>query len=561
MLKKLSLLGFIFLLLALFSRANAMKALIGTPGHAIVEALADNGQWMEVGQLSFNLTPSKQKLDFPAALFGKSTELKLRITQPDNDESQYDYIALEADGVLMKPRALLHQETNESLIKKLAKVDHDVAEMHGQTLIGQWPKSARARSLTLTLMGRSSKTSDLPFSPFTLYDQKKSQQTKSFVPYTFSAKPGSTLNFKTEKLDTNSGHPSAPIAVNMVIEKDRLKGHLDFGPDNDPGDDDFASILAFGDKGEVRKFKVTPLDSHWGQAQWAYSPLVPWQHMRFDFNIPLNELPQRGDGKVAIAFLAYGTCGYSITNGTGSLDCYNGEEDCWTGSNWYANVASSSTPTSFSVPVGTPLWFYINTKMVTGTTTFPTGTPINVTMILKMYNASNTLVYTSTITDSFTAPSPGGTIWLPCDGFTYTPSCSGTFKIKGSASIAGDTNTADDMGIPYQPELDMTVTGGSPCYTDTPTPIPAPKIIMAPVPVKAGQPVCMYFNNTPSSAKWTVYNTAGEVVAVLNFSGPAKQCWDTGAAKLAPGLYWIEIKVVNADSSMYTEWKRIAIQP
>ncbi len=98
-------------------------------------------------------------------------------------------------------------------------------------------------------------------------------------------------------------------------------------------------------------------------------------------------------------------------------------------------------------------------------------------------------------------------------------------------------------------------------FTPTQTPVPAPRMIVAPVPVKAGQPVCMYFDITPVTAKWTVYNTVGEVIATLNFSGPAKQCWDTGAAKLAPGLYWIEIKVVDPDTNVFTEWKRIAIQP
>ncbi len=92
-------------------------------------------------------------------------------------------------------------------------------------------------------------------------------------------------------------------------------------------------------------------------------------------------------------------------------------------------------------------------------------------------------------------------------------------------------------------------------------PVAGPNIVAAPMPVKAGQQVCLYYDTAPASAKWTVYNTAGEVVAALNFSGPARQCWDTGAAKLAPGLYWVQIKGVNPDNTYYVEWKRIAVKP
>src|SRR5581483_2889124 len=132
----------------------------GTPGHVTVEVQAEGGKWVEVGQFSFNLTSRKQTLEFPSALAGHS--LKVRLKQADNDETQYDQISLSADGKTVAPKALIHSETGESVVRKLAKADRDVIEMHGQTLVGEWPLAGKAKHLTLSLVGRSAKTSDIP---------------------------------------------------------------------------------------------------------------------------------------------------------------------------------------------------------------------------------------------------------------------------------------------------------------------------------------------------------------------------------------------------------------
>jgi hypothetical protein len=85
---------------------------------------------------------------------------------------------------------------------------------------------------------------------------------------------------------------------------------------------------------------------------------------------------------------------------------------------------------------------------------------------------------------------------------------------------------------------------------------PLGKTVLAPVPAKAGQPVCLFFESAPSRSRWEIYNLAGERISSLSFDGPSGHCWNT--AQAVPGLYFIRASFEDAQGSKVI-WQKVAI--
>jgi hypothetical protein len=499
-------------------------AIEGTPGHVVVEVQTDAGAWQPLGQLAYNLHQSRQTLAFPTALLPLGPVLHLRLIQKDNDETQYDYLALQADGRPVAADSLRCAESGASLVKKLAVVDRDVAEMHGQTLLGVWELPKGAKTLTLVLDARSALTADIPALPFHLQAQGEGDKA---VPYPLSRSEGSRLRFTTGTLKTGSGHPEGPVLVDMKVKQGRLKGRLDFGPDNDPGDDDYASLLAYDSQGKPTEFKIAATGSKWGKSAWAYSDLVTWQHMTFDFDIPLKALPRSAKGGMDLSFLAYGTCGQGPVT---------------------ADVAISGLSAS-SVAVGQVCSITVTSTLLSQSGTNAGNYSESVT-VQVLDSVGNTVVNTQ----QTSTWAQGGTCAMGNVYVHFTPACGGTYTVFANAVGVPDTDTTNGNAT-----TTMLITGGPPCAIPAYQASNLGKTIAAPVPAKAGQPICLYYDSAPTASHWSVYNVAGDLVASLDFTTEPSQCWDTARASVAPGVYWIRVQLTTAGGGQRTEVKRVVV--
>jgi hypothetical protein len=106
----------------------------------------------------------------------------------------------------------------------------------------------------------------------------------------------------------------------------------------------------------------------------------------------------------------------------------------------------------------------------------------------------------------------------------------------------------------------------SPTVTQTFTPVPflasaagLPPVVLGPSPAKKGQPICLYTQQGVVSSTWTVYNSGNQKVSTLTFGSEAQQCCATDT--LAPGMYYVSIKVTLADGSTVTKSLKVAILP
>jgi hypothetical protein len=98
-------------------------------------------------------------------------------------------------------------------------------------------------------------------------------------------------------------------------------------------------------------------------------------------------------------------------------------------------------------------------------------------------------------------------------------------------------------------------------YTVTPTP-PFQKsnfgdLVLGPVPAAAGSTLCLYFAQEPKSSAWEVFNSAGERVAHLDFSGSLGHCWDTKG--MSPGIYFAKLSAEWAAGGSATATRKIVL--
>lgn len=85
------------------------------------------------------------------------------------------------------------------------------------------------------------------------------------------------------------------------------------------------------------------------------------------------------------------------------------------------------------------------------------------------------------------------------------------------------------------------------------------KVVLAPVPVAAGTPVCLYAEKPVASSQWTIVNFVGESVASLSFGAVSLPCWDTTG--VPAGLYLVRLTIAYGDGSTATSWHKVVVTP
>lgn len=531
-----------FSLIALVALASLSQAdtIVGTPGHIKVELKTAKG-WVELYQPAYKLQQTRQSLSVPVEMLAKG-KLTLRLNAIDNDETQIDQLALEG-GKLLSAKDL---NTGQDLRAKLNKSDRDVAEVNGHVVEVVLSAPKGVQELNLILEARSSNNAAIPNTPFRLgAGAVKGARNCENGPISLEAVEGASVTLDPGVMSSSSGHPSAPMFGHLKVEGDRLKGHLNFGPDNDPGEDDYASIVAYDAKGKAKEFKVTFADQRYGKARWDYAPApaASWQHMMFDLDVKLSELPRDSNGKLALEMLAYGTCA-------------GGEN-----ANYYA--ASINSP---AVTLPNDIIFSVTANNGGS----GNGNAQTISFTAEIKNPYGVVVANLFNTGPFMCYSLPGTA-----AFTYTATCSGDYTITAYARGAVGDNTAD-------PGLVQTVvvSGGSVCVSPSPSPTPSPTFTQSPTPVSAvpggtpltqatapgvqvlttsttpGGTMTFVFPKVPSRMQVIVYTLAFEKVTELNASNANPQ-WKTSG--VAPGIYLFNLKGTLSDGTNVDTWKKGAI--
>lgn len=184
------------------------------------------------------------------------------------------------------------------------------------------------------------------------------------------------------------------------------------------------------------------------------------------------------------------------------------------------------------------------------TSAFPTRTPS------PSWTASPTDSITPTATPSRTATetptaSPTATVSV-----TVSPTPSSTASASVTATISPSATVCPTPTRTFSPAPTVTASpGAAPAFAST----DLGKPVLGPVPLRAGEPLCLYFDAAPFSSACRVYNQAGQRVADADFGGKIDPCLATG--RLAPGLYFVRVDVSYADGSKRIVDQKVAILP
>jgi len=76
--------------------------------------------------------------------------------------------------------------------------------------------------------------------------------------------------------------------------------------DNTPDEEDWGAIYVMVD-GELREFRVSPMDASWGAVGFGYTLSVPYEHRTYEFRIPLGEIDATAGYDIQYGFGSYGT--------------------------------------------------------------------------------------------------------------------------------------------------------------------------------------------------------------------------------------------------------------
>jgi hypothetical protein len=81
--------------------------------------------------------------------------------------------------------------------------------------------------------------------------------------------------------------------------------------------------------------------------------------------------------------------------------------------------------------------------------------------------------------------------------------------------------------------------------------------VLAPNPVRSGEPVTLYFSSPPSQALWQVYDLSGQRVAGLDSVGNGP--YQLSTQGLAPGIYFVQVAVDYASGVSQVDLFKFAV--
>ena len=160
------------------------------------------------------------------------------------------------------------------------------------------------------------------------------------------------------------------------------------------------------------------------------------------------------------------------------------------------------------------------------------------------------------------APAPSNTS-TPTPTLTETPVVTVTSTVTDVPPGSSPTFTATISPTPTETPVVSATNTPTPSCTKTPgTPViqffqGAKQPLLAPNPVKVGDPICLYMDAVPAESVWVIYNSAAERVARLSFGAKVYGCWDT--TNFAPGLYYVDAQATLLDSSLKKTKQKVVL--
>jgi hypothetical protein len=144
---------------------------------------------------------------------------------------------------------------------------------------------------------------------------------------------------------------------------------------------------------------------------------------------------------------------------------------------------------------------------------------------------------------------PGAQIWVDGVALVTTYVDANTLMATAPAHSPGSVNLQVSNQGPV-----FASTGGSVKFVGA-----AEDLLLAPMPLHRGQPLCLYSLEPLEDSQWTVFGADQQVVARLS-SGDSKPCF-TRSGELVPGVYLVRIRTRDRSGRSNTVVRNLVIEP
>lgn len=247
-------------------------------------------------------------VDLSGALPDADSEYKVRIVQNGGIAAHIDYVALDAAGSTIAPSFAICVDDGANVLRKVKELDHDVADAGGKTIECTWA-SGSASSVLLLNANQESSTIEAPvLTP-------RVMAPALMLPYTIQSNGAIRIDGVPDALGDadfsdfwvpTSGHPSGYTYVWLRSDGEYLYGILEVTGDNTYDETGWGRLYVYADS-ELKDFRVDADSHEYGLDGFVYTDTVPWQHMVYEFKIPLVEIGASVGDSVKIGFGSYGT--------------------------------------------------------------------------------------------------------------------------------------------------------------------------------------------------------------------------------------------------------------
>jgi len=262
--------------------------------------------WALQEQLCLSKYYETVSIDLSAVLPDVDGEYTVRIVQHGGITAHIDYVAF-SDGTPIAPTSATCIDDGRDILRKVVSLDNDVADAWGKTIECVWADGGSAPVLLFNA-NQELYTIDAPLlTPFVMTPEL-------MMPYTIqnngffagdSAPDTSEADF-SDCWTPTSGHPWGYTYLWLRSDGEYLYAIMEVTSDNTYDETGWARLYVYAN-GEVKEFRVDAASHEYGVDRFIYTGTVPWQHMVYEFKLPLSEIGAAPGDTLKIGFGSYGT--------------------------------------------------------------------------------------------------------------------------------------------------------------------------------------------------------------------------------------------------------------
>jgi uncharacterized repeat protein (TIGR01451 family) len=262
--------------------------------------------WALQEQLYLSKYYETVSIDLSGVLPDVEGEYKVRIAQQGGIAAHIDYVAL-SDGTPISPTSTICIDDGRDILQKVVSLDNDVADAWGKTIECAWASSSSAPVLLFNA-NQELYTIEVPLlTPFVMTPELMMphiiQNNGIFVG---DGVPSTSEADFSDYWRPTTGHPWGYTYLWLRCDGEYVYAIMEITSDNTYDETGWGSLYTYAN-GTLKEFRVDTASYEYGVDRFVYTGTVPWQHIVYEFKIPLAEIEASVGDSIKIGYGSYGT--------------------------------------------------------------------------------------------------------------------------------------------------------------------------------------------------------------------------------------------------------------